>query len=80
MKQICQKNVIFVTIGILKTWLSWFICNGCHGLMQKAISFHNVSILYVKGSACRIYFRHMSQDDAIDLMNGFNLVNKMGVL
>ena len=80
MKQICQKNVIFVTIGILKTWLSWFICNGCHGLMQKAISFHNVAILYVKGSACRIYFRHMSQDDAIDLMNGFNLVNKMGVL
>ena len=80
MKQICQKNVIFVTIGILKTWLSWFICNGCHGLMQKAISFHNVAILYVKGSACRIYFRHMSQDDVIDLMNGFNLVNKMGVL
>ena len=80
MKQICQKNVIFVTIGILKTWLSWFICNSCHGLMQKAISFHNVAILYVKGSACRIYFRHMSQDDAIDLMNGFNLVNKMGVL
>ena len=57
-----------------------YICNGCHGLMQKAISFHNVAILYVKGSACRIYFRHMSQDDAIDLMNGFNLVNKMGVL
>ena len=80
MKQICQKNVIFVTIGILKTWLSWFICNGCHGLMQKAISFHNVAIVYVKGSAHRIHFWHMSKDDAINIMNGSNLVDKRGVL
>ena len=57
-----------------------YICNGCHGLMQKAISFHNVAIVYVKGSAHRIHFWHMSKDDAINIMNGFNLVDKMGVL
>ena len=25
-------------------------CNGCHDLMQKAMSFSNVAIAYVKGS------------------------------
>ena len=26
-----------------------YLCNGCHGLMQKAISFNDVAIVYVKG-------------------------------
>ena len=30
--------------------------NGCHGLMKKAVSFNNIAILYVKGSAYRIQF------------------------
>ena len=29
-------------------------CSGCHGLMQKAISFNNAAIVCVKGSAYRI--------------------------
>ena len=29
-------------------------CNGCYGLMQKAVSFDDVVILHVKGSAYRI--------------------------
>ena len=33
-----------------------YICNGCHDLMQKAISFNNVAIVYIKISAYRIYF------------------------
>ena len=28
-----------------------YLCNSCHDLMQKAMSFHNVAIVYVKGSA-----------------------------
>ena len=33
-------------------------CNGCHDLMlKKAISFNNVDIVYVKGSAYRIGIR-----------------------
>ena len=31
-------------------------CNGCHGLMQKAVSFNDITIVYVKGSAYRIHF------------------------
>ena len=50
----------------------FFFCNGCHDLMQKAF--------YVKGSACRINFWYMSKDDAINIWNGSNVVDKRGVL
>ena len=57
-----------------------YLCNGCCDLMQKAMSFNNVTIVYVKRSAYRIYFWYMSKDDAINIMNGSNLVDKSGVL
>ena len=57
-----------------------YFCNGCHDLMQKAMSFDNVAILYIKGSAYRIHFRCISKDDAINIMNGSNLDDKRGVL
>ena len=57
-----------------------YLCNSCHNLMQKAMSFNNAAIVYVKGSAYRIYFWYMSRDDAINIMNNSNLVDKMGVL
>ena len=56
-----------------------YLCNGCHGLMQKAINFNDVAIVYVKGSAYRIHFWYMSRDDAISIMNNSNLNGKMGV-
>ena len=56
------------------------LCNGCHDLMEKAISFNNVTIAYVKGSACRIHFWYMSKDDSTNIINGSNLVDKIGVL
>ena len=55
------------------------LCNGCHGLMQKAVSF-NVAIVYVKGSAYRIHFWYISKDDTINIMNNSSLIDKMGVL
>ena len=57
-----------------------YLCNGCHDLMQKAMSFNNVAIVYVKGSAYRIHFWYMSKDDAINIMNGSNLVDKGSAL
>ena len=77
-KQLRQKDVIFVTIGILK--YETYICNGCHDLVHKAMSFNDVAIVYVKESAYRIHFGYMSKDDAISIMNNSNLVNKKGVL
>ena len=57
-----------------------YLSNGCHDLMQKAMSFNDVAIVYVKGSAYRIHFWYMSKDDAINIMNGSNLIDKRGVL
>ena len=57
-----------------------YLCNGCHDLKQKAMSFNDVAIIYVKGSAYRIHFWYMSKDDAISIMNNSNLIDKKGVL
>ena len=57
-----------------------YLCNGCHDLMQKAIGFNNVAIVYVKRNASRINFWYMSKDDTIKIMNIFSLIDKMGVL
>ena len=56
-----------------------YLRNSCHDLIQKAI-INNVAIVYVKGSAYRINFWYKSKDDAINIMSGSNLVDKMGVL
>ena len=56
------------------------LCNGCHDLMQKAVSFNDVAIVCVKGNAYRIHFWYMSKDDGIDIMNNSSLIDKMGVL
>ena len=52
----------------------------CHDLMQKAMSFNDVAIFYVKGNAYRIHFWYRSKDDAISIMNNSNLIDKKGVL
>ena len=57
-----------------------YFCNGCHDLMQKAMSFNNIATVYVKGSAYGIHFWYISKDDVNNIMNGSNLVNKRGVL
>ena len=48
--------------------------------MQKAIGFHTMALVYFKGSAYRINFWFMSKDDAINIMNGSNIVDKRGAL
>ena len=48
--------------------------------MQEAVSFNDVAIIYVKGSAYRIHFWYMSKDDAISIMSNSNLADKKGVL
>ena len=53
-----------------------YLCNGCHDLMQKAMGFNNIAVAYVKGSANRIHFWYMGKDDAINIMNDSNLVDK----
>ena len=57
-----------------------YLCCGCHDLMQKAMGFNNIAIVYIKENAYRIHFWYMSKDDEINIMNGSNLVDKRGIL
>ena len=57
-----------------------YLCNGCHDLMQKAINFNDVAIFSIKGSDYRIYFWHISKDDAISIINNSSLNEKTGSL
>ena len=41
--------------------------------MKKAMNFHDVAIVSVKGSDYRIHFCYMSKDNAINIMNNSNL-------
>ena len=49
-------------------------------LCKKAMSFNNIAIVYIKVSAYRIHFWYMRKDDAINIINGSDLVDKRGVL
>ena len=42
-----------------------YLCNGCHDLMQKAVSFNNVAIVYVKGSGYIIHFWYICEDNVL---------------
>ena len=53
-----------------------YLCNDCHDLTQKAVSFKDVAIIYVKGSAYRIHFWYISKDGVISVMNNSNLIDK----
>ena len=47
--------------------------------MQKAMSFNNAAIVYVKGAAYRIPFWYISKNNVINIMNGSNFTDKRGV-
>ena len=57
-----------------------YLCNGCHDLMQKAVNFNDVAIVYVKGNDYRIHFWYMSKNGAINVMNNSSLNEKTGSL
>ena len=48
--------------------------------MQKAVNFNDAAVVSVKGSYYRIHFWYMSKDDAINIMNNSNLIDKKDVL
>ena len=57
-----------------------YLCNRCHDLMQKAVSFKNVAVVSIKVNDYRIHFWYMSKKDAIAIMTKSNLSHKYGVL
>ena len=53
-----------------------YLCNGCHDLKQKVMSFKNVGIVSIKGNYYRIYVSYISKNDAIALITNSNLKEK----
>ena len=49
-----------------------YLCNGCHDLMQKAMSFNGVTVS-IKECDYRIHFWYMSKKDAINIMKNSDL-------
>ena len=49
-----------------------YLCNGCHDLMQKAMSFKNVAIVCIKRNDYRIHFCYISKNNAIALKNFYH--------
>ena len=83
-----NKTNLSKECGIYHYWYFRNICfkywglylYGCHDLIQKAMSFNNIAVVYVKRKAYRIHFWYISKDHAINIMNGSNSVDKWGVL
>ena len=49
-KQVCQKNVCFVIIGVLKMLdlnLNLHVCNKCNNVLMTAYELKNIAILSV---------------------------------
>ena len=74
-----KKNVKYAIIGIfLDKNFNYepYLCNGCHDLVQKAMTFNDAAIR----NDYRIHFWYMSKDDAISIMKNSNLNKKNGSL
>ena len=52
------------------------VCDNCHDLMQKAMSFNDVATFSVQEDDYRIHFWSMSEDEAINLMKISDLKGK----
>ena len=48
--------------------------------MQKAMSFNDVAVVYVKGNAYRIRFWYVNKNYVISIMSNSNLIDKRGIL
>ena len=57
-----------------------YLCDGCHDMSMKAISFNNLTIIYCRGNAYRVNFTFMSRNDAYNLMKNAYIIDNKGVL
>ena len=55
-----------------------YLCNGSHGLMQKAMNFNDAAFVSVKGIDYIIHFWYMREKDAMNVMKSSNF-NEKGV-
>ena len=59
-KPMSHASVLFAAIVNFRFYRE--VCDGCHDLAQKALSFDNVVIVSVKGNNDSIHFWYISKD------------------
>ena len=56
------------------------LCDGCHDLLQRAMSFNDVGIVSDKGIDYRVHFWYISKDEAINLLKNADLTDLKFIL
>ena len=80
-KQVHQKSVIFVTIGISYSFtFQPNAFNRCHDLLMMPISLSNIAILNSKGSDYRCIISLVSKNVAVNLLQNADLTKNAGTL
>ena len=46
-----------------------YLCDGCYDVLQRSTDFKNITIVYVRKNAYRVYFQYMNKHKAKKLMN-----------
>ena len=78
-KQVHQKGVIFVIIGIILNYSFKFqlnVCNRCHDLLMMSMNLSDIAILNIKGSDYRCIISLISKNEVINLMQIADLTEK----
>ena len=57
-----------------------YLCDGCYDMSLKAISMHNLAIVYRGGRAYHVIFVFMSKKDAFNLIKNAVIIDKKGTL
>ena len=81
-KQVNQKNVCFIKIGIFKDVgykFQPYFSNRCHSVSIMAYELKNIAILNAKGVDYRCILWGISRDEAVNRLNNSALEDK-GVL
>ena len=80
-KQVHQKSVIFVTIGISYSFtFQPNAFNRCHDLLMMPINLSNIAILNIKGSDYRCIISLVSKNVAVNLLQNADLTKNAGTL
>ena len=56
------------------------VCNRCHDLLMMSMNLSDIAILNIKGSDYRCIISLISKNEAINLMQNADLIEKSGAL
>ena len=80
-KQVHQKIVIFVTIGIsYSLTFQPNAFNRCHDLLMMPINLSNIAILNIKGSDYCCIISLVSKNEVVNLLQNADLTKNAGTL